>query len=418
MNYKIVFVMTFSPKYKEYENQPRPDFFWEKQDGSWVGIWGKDWGDFLGKIVVSYLPDVDFEIWQVDERADKIYSAELSERLVHKQFPARQKKYLRGLKIAVNPYSKVMLEHARQYDRENVIFFIPSTEIYPFRDKLIKATSLSRKVHYNALNTKVLIPSLQFSYNPVLLIHRLLLKRVCLRNLLQIRNLMTQEDNPLALKQIKEKNPEMNIFTFRIANFDLDFWKQDISKEAARKQLNIPDDLFVMVLSQRLVPVYQIDKFIEVISQVKSQKDFICYISGHGLGEYEDYLKELVNKHQLDKKIKFIGFVTEEELKNYLIAGDVFVTVPAMFAGSAGALKAMAIERPIIHVTLGLTYNFLKEQDAGLYLNPNDYKQWVKTFEEVVDGKKVKIVPRSVAVEYFSSERTARDVLQIIKNAL
>jgi glycosyltransferase involved in cell wall biosynthesis len=416
MNYKIIFIITFTPPYKEYENRPRPEYSWEKPDGSWIGVWGYDWGDLLGKVVVSYLQNIDFEVWQVDERADKIYTAELDDRLVHRQFPAKKRKYLNGLKIAAHPYSKSMIEYAEKYNNSSTILFIPSKEIAPLSENLIKAFPLARKVHYNFLNTKLLLPSFVFSYNPIRLFHRFLLNRTNLRNLKGIKNLVTGEDNPLDLKKVKKINPEMSVFSFEFG-VDLDFWKEDISKEEARKKLCIPNDQFIIVLSQRLVPEYQIDKFIEVISRVKSKRDFTCFITGHGLREYEEYLKELVNKHQIDDKIKLVGYVSDEELKNYFIACDAFATVPIMFGGSNGAVKAMAIERPIIHVTLGFTYEFLKKHNAGVYLNPSDYEQWIKTIHEVIDGKKIEIVSRNNVVTYFSWEKTAQAVLQIIENA-
>ena len=88
-----------------------------------------------------------------------------------------------------------------------------------------------------------------------------------------------------------------------------------------------------------------------------------------------------------------------------------------MFEGSTGAMKAMAIERPIIHVTMGITYAFLKEHDAGEYLDPVDYEQWVKTFTEVINGKSIRTIPRSTVISYFSWERTAEEVFHIIENA-
>lgn len=416
MNYKIIFILDYFPPYKEYENQPRPKYFWEKPDGSWVGIWGYDWGDILGKVVVSNYKNVNFEVLQVDYRAERIYSAELCERLVHKQFPSKQKKYFYGLKLSSHPFSNQMINYVKQFNQENVILFIASSEINSFRSDLINVVPLARKVYFNFLNAKVLEPSLSFSFNPFRLLHRLLLLKSKLNNLKEITNLMTSEDTTNVLKKIQKINLNMNVFTFNFG-LDLDFWKEDKSRIEARNILRIPSDRFVIVLSQRLVPEYQIDKFIEVISRIKSKNKFICYITGHGLKDYENYLLGLINKYHLENKIRFVGYVSDEELKNYFIACNAFATIPIMFGGSNGAIKAMAIERPIIHVSLGITYEFLMNQNAGIFLNTTDYEQWEKIFTQVIDGKRIEIVSRKNVITYFSWDKTAQQMLHIIENA-
>ena len=207
------------------------------------------------------------------------------------------------------------------------------------------------------------------------------------------------------------KHINISEFNFGI---DIDFWQSDKSKQQARQTLNIPIDKYIIFLSQRLVPEYQIEKFIQTISRIKSNNDFACFISGHGEKEYELYLKKLVQEYKVEHLINFIGYVSEEELKKYFIACDVFATVPVIFAGSMGAIKAMACERPIIHVKVGSTYEYLKENNAGVFLDPNDYDQWKQVFEEIIDGKEIKLVPRTKVTSYYSWEKTAKDILYAI----
>ena len=90
--------MDHPPAYEEYADKPRPEWNWNNSKGSWVGVWGYDWADLIGIYLTTYFPDIKYEVWQPDYRADKIYSAEISQGVVHKQFPTFEKAYFFGLK--------------------------------------------------------------------------------------------------------------------------------------------------------------------------------------------------------------------------------------------------------------------------------------------------------------------------------
>jgi glycosyltransferase involved in cell wall biosynthesis len=412
---KVIYIINRHPPYEDYANKPRPKYNWDTANGSWVGIWDYEWGDLIGKSLISCSDEIEFEVWQTDLRADRIYTAELDKRLIHKSFPATKKKRFRGLKTEDYVYSNEILEYAQDYNNENVKFIRGAVDC-PFLEKLERKVNKTAIINIYLISTTTLLPDFVQSYNPVKLIHRYLINRAKHKVLKNIKYFLALNDNPAATEMLKNKFKHIQVFLFKIG-MDLDYWRQDKSVEEARRSLNIPLDNFVIFLSQRLIPGYQIDKFIQSISKVKCERDFKCYISGHGTKEYERYLKELVKEHGVEGRIHFVGYVSEEELKNYFIACDVFATVPRITAGSNGAKKAMAINKPIVHITQGDTYEFLKENHAGLFLSPTDYDQWTKIFEEVIDGKKIKTVPREKVVDYFSWESTGKEILHAIENA-
>ena len=65
--------MSTPPAYEIYKGEQRPEINWETNDNSWVGIWGYDWGDLLGNAILSQTNEFEFEVWQNDLRADRIY---------------------------------------------------------------------------------------------------------------------------------------------------------------------------------------------------------------------------------------------------------------------------------------------------------------------------------------------------------
>jgi len=226
--------------------------------------------------------------------------------------------------------------------------------------------------------------------------------------------LLTSYSDSEAVKKAEQINPNLKASKF-VWGLDFDYWYPIIDKETARRKLKIPVEAFVILLSQRLVPEYQVDRFIEVIAQIKPVKPFVCYITGFGLPDYKSYLQGLVESFGLNNKIYFVGYVSDEELRNYMIAADLFVAVPTIFGGSGGALKEMAIERPIFTVSSGSTYYFLKEQNAGIFVSPTDYEEWRHKLESIINGEIiVKTVKREIVANYYSWEKTAEQTKKAI----
>jgi glycosyltransferase involved in cell wall biosynthesis len=413
---KIIHIMSHPPAYDEYRDSPRPFINWDTPDGSWVGMWGYDFSDLIGKAIVAESENYKYEVWQPDLRADKIYSADLSDRMIHRNFPARYKTYIYGIRLRKYIYSKEMLDYAKNENNNNTIFLIPASLFNPFAKELYRNITIAKIIYNHFINTLVLLPVNRLSLNPLKMLHRFLLKRDKNNQLKKIRNLLITNDNPDALNNLIKKYPQINVFKFKFG-LDLDFWRSDISKKEARNKLNIPLDKFVILLSQRLIPEYQIDKFMEALVMVNPRKEFICYISGHGTKNYLSYLLEKRENCGLNEIVKFVGYVSNEDLKMYFIASDVFATLPIISAGSTGAIKAMACERPVLHVKTGSTYEYLKDNNAGIFIEPTNYSEWIKVIRGIINGKEIKIVPRENVASYYSWVETAKEVIYTIENA-
>ena len=411
---KIIFIIPFSPKYAEYADKPRPKYNWDTKDGQWVGIWGYDWGDLHLKSLVEYYDNYDCEIWQPDLRADKIYSAQLCENLIHRNFPAKMIKSFYRFKLRKELYSKSIIEELKKYDDNNTVLMLPATVRTKWMVSILGSIRNAKHIYYIYINDSKLLPLKISCLNPLKALSTYLINKEKLQWLKNMNILLTSYSDSEAVKKAEQINPNLKASKF-VWGLDLDYWYPVIDKEAARKKLKIPAEAFVILLSQRLVPEYQVDRFIEVIAQIKPVKPFVCYITGFGLPDYKSYLQGLVESFGLNNKICFVGYVSDEELRDYMIAADLFVTVPTMFAGSSGVLKEMAIGRPIFTVCSGSTYYFLKEQNAGIFVSPSDYEEWRHKLESIINGEIiVKTVKREIVTNYYSWKKTAEQTKKAI----
>ncbi len=413
---RIIFIITFSTKISEYENQPWPKHVWSNPGGEMVGIWGLEWGDLILKSVAGHYPNYECEVWQPDLRADKVYSAHLQDRLVHRKFPAKMRNFFKTYRFINELYSDIIRVNVREFDTKQTVFMLPSTVRSNWMKDIVGDVKNAKVLYYNLLNDCIMLPSTISSTNPFKAMNHYLLNREKVQWLGSMNNLLTGNSNPEAVEQIRSDYPQMNIFPLTLG-VDLEFWRRDKTKKESRVYLGIDPDCYVLVLSQRLVPEYQVDRFIETIAAVKAERPFCCYITGHGSGEYEKYLHDLVQQHQLQDRIQFVGFVSDEKLRDYFIAADIFATLAKMFAGSNGAIKAMALETPILHVNMGVSYEFLKEHGAGVYVSPTNYGGWVERIQDLINGMQVNTIPRDIVISHFSWRKTADQIHHAVINA-
>ena len=115
MKIKIINIINHPPDYDGHRDRERPTVNWDVPNGSWVGIWGYDWHDITGGNVLELANDIEYEVWQPDQRADKIYEHKFENGLIHKLFPAKLKSYIHGLRIKKDIFSEILM---RELDNE------------------------------------------------------------------------------------------------------------------------------------------------------------------------------------------------------------------------------------------------------------------------------------------------------------
>jgi glycosyltransferase involved in cell wall biosynthesis len=404
---KVIFLMTFSPHYVEFENQPRPPFCWTNQKGEWIGIWGLDWGDLLLKTVADYYQQYQCEVWQPDYRADRTYTADLQTRLKHINFPAEKKRVFQRYRFGYEIYSEQILRDIEKNDTTDTVIMLPSGVYDRWLNNIIGSIKKAVIVYYNLLNISKLLPETAATANPLKALNRYFLtiqKSKCIK---RMKILLTGHNDPQVMEGLHSINPMLKVFDIDWG-LDHDFWYPAITKEQARVRLDIPQNEYLIILSQRLVPEYQVDRFIEVLSSIDIAAPFRVCITGHGKGDYEDYLKHLSNKLKMDKLVHFVGFVPDEDLRCYLIAADLFATLATKSAGSGGAVKAMAVGTPVLATTTsGDLSDYLRSNKAGMCVDPYAYDEWKDRLRALISGSEITTVPIDQIKKDYDWKNTA-----------
>jgi len=411
---RVINIVNHPPAYDGHRERERPKISWDLPDGNWLGLLGFEWQDKIGDNVMEITNDIIYEVWQPDLRADKVYEHTYKSGLGHKLFPAKKKKYIHGVRIYENWYSKEIIQELKKISlsKEKVILHINAGFRFLNLDILKKFHKRFPIVGQFFTNSKEIF-TLPKTSNPLKL-HNAYKKRFELNKYYRkIKYIIPSIEEGADLF---EKKFDAVVFYRDTYNFGTDFsdWKREKSIKDARITLELPDDKFIIYSSSRLVPVKQIDKLIEVIARIR-RDDFIYVIGGKGSPEYEKYLQDLVFNYKLTDKVFFVGYVDYSDSKDYYLAADVVISTSFQEAGPTTPFEAAALEIPMILTDTGIASEFYKKNVVGCIIPTKDYKKWEESIIEVINGKEIKVPVREKLEKFGDWKSISQYYLNVYK---
>ncbi len=131
----------------------------------------------------------------------------------------------------------------------------------------------------------------------------------------------------------------------------------------------------------RLVYYKGVDILLKAFTEVKGCELFIA-----GTGELENQLKAYAKSHKLGKKVHFLGFLPDDELKQAYADCDIFVLPSVAKSEAFGIvqLEAMIYGKPVINTALpsGVPYVSI-HGETGLTVPPSDEKSLAKAINRL-----------------------------------
>jgi len=417
---KVIFIIPFPPKYENLSSETSSDSYidapFEKNAaGERVYFLKKEWGGIIGEHILESGEDVSWEVWRPDDNADRIYQYTFTDGMVFKAFPSVDKIVFNGIFFSNRKISTelndALLEQCKT-DPDTVVLLATTVECSRLLHKKIKKHA-RHVLYYHFLSSESLFPGIAFSFNPLALFHRTLLYLQARRRIKHIQHIQFLSEE-LAEKFAGRYHGKRTHLA-RIG-MDLSFWQHQRSREVLREEKGIGKDVFVFLLSQRLVPEYQIDKWLQAVKLIGSA-NFLCIITGTGERKYFDYLSEIVQKNNLSVQIRFVGFISNEELRDYFTACDCFVSVGKKGGGSTGAIYAMAMNRKVLHTNSGVTYEILNKFGAGAIVGSTEYSKWPEIISDTINRPlAIKTVPEDYVRNLFDWRSCSREWIQAIKS--
>jgi len=120
-----------------------------------------------------------------------------------------------------------------------------------------------------------------------------------------------------------------------------------------------------------------------IIEAMKFLDDFRFYIAGRG--SYENELKTLAKKNGVEERVRFLGFVSEEEKYRWLKACSVFVNLSSLEAFGITVLEALACGKPAIVSGKGALREFAKFKGVFVVnkINPEELAKTIRKVAEI-----------------------------------
>jgi glycosyltransferase involved in cell wall biosynthesis len=137
-------------------------------------------------------------------------------------------------------------------------------------------------------------------------------------------------------------------------------------RDAVRKALGIPTGTFVLLTVRNLEPRMGLDSLVRAMAILRQQAPDLMILVG-GAGSLRGDLESLTGSLDLQGKVKFLGFIPDNELPLYYQASDAFVLPTRELEGfGLVAVEALACGTPVLGTPVGAIPEILGELQPDL----------------------------------------------------
>jgi len=193
----------------------------------------------------------------------------------------------------------------------------------------------------------------------------------------------------------KNMEREIKSFGFNLKNIyiipngiELEKFK-NLSKNTARKELNISQNEKVVLFVGTLKNIKGIKYLVEAINIVK-QKGLKIKLLLVGDGEQKSELEKMAEKLNIKEEVVFIGRIDNKEIAKYMAVANIFV-LPSLSEGlPVVVLEAMASGLPIIATKVGGVPEILKDSENGFLVDAKNSEQIAEKILYLFSGDDVK----------------------------
>ncbi len=411
--------MPHGPCY-HFSPDDKPDYWWEKPDGSWLGFWTREWLDILGEAVLKETDQYDWEVWQPDYRAERIYSKTLDTGVIHRLFPAEQKLYRPGIRPQKSFFSKPMISRLKTLQSDKMVLMLYNSHGFnvPFFNKILKIFGPAKKfpIFFRGGGMfKVPISEVLGLHRPLTYLC-LMVEYFRLRKLVRYVDVVSEQSESALSEARKVYNGRIERLTMAC---DFNFWIPVPSlelKESIRKKLNIPQEKTVFFASGNFVLRKQLDKLIEVFCSIIKRDDFFLVIAGHGDKANTDLITSLAAPLIKQNKCILHPYVTGKELRSIYWASDIYVSVATGEGGPVSVMKAIACGLPILSTPVGETSDRMKKYGVGKFVPVKNYDEWVEAILEILDKGMPKALDIRIVRDVYDWPNVAKRFINVYRD--
>ena len=200
-----------------------------------------------------------------------------------------------------------------------------------------------------------------------------------------------------------------------ISNFNL-----NINREEVKRRYGIKPNERIVLFIGRLVPQKGVDTLIKAVPLIiQRHRDAKILIAGDGWSR--TYLEELAKSMGLGDHVRFLGFISDWELADLMVAADVLV-VPSVYEPfGIVALEGMAAGTPVVATNIGGLSEIIEHDKTGVLVYPRNPESIAWGVNRVLSDRKYAdwLVrnARKKVLEAYSWEEIAKRTVEVYESA-
>jgi glycosyltransferase involved in cell wall biosynthesis len=189
---------------------------------------------------------------------------------------------------------------------------------------------------------------------------------------------INKEDYQRAKKSFKagrvEYIPGIGLDTNKFINAKID-------KSEKRKELDLPEDAFVVLSVGELNKNKNHEIVIKALAKLNNFKIYyvIC-----GQGPLEQYLIEVANKVGLDNRVKLLGF--RSDIAEICKAADIFAFPSSREGLPVSLMEAMAAGLPVVCSNTRGNTDLIEDGKGGYLVEPDDVEGFAYSIKEIANS--------------------------------
>ncbi len=157
-------------------------------------------------------------------------------------------------------------------------------------------------------------------------------------------------------------------------------------KRSLRKELNLPQDNWILIFVGNLIPIKGLDILIEAFFQIVKERNKVLLII-IGKGQMEKEISKRIDEFKLKGKVKLAGFKPHNELPKWLGASDILI-LPSLEEGfGLVALEAMSCGLPVVASQVGGLREFIENEKDGFLVKPGNSKEIAEKVKLLINNK-------------------------------
>jgi len=185
------------------------------------------------------------------------------------------------------------------------------------------------------------------------------------------------------------------------------------SEGRGENKASIPEDKIVFLTVRNLVPRMGIDHLIEAFANSRLLKGYAVLLVV-GSGSMGNMLKKIVAKNRLQKIVKLVGRVHDEDLPKFYRSADFFVLPTEALEGfGLVILESLASGTPVIGTPIGAIPEVIGKFDPNFLLDGADAESIRRKLEHILKNRdayyKSPIECRNFILKNFTWEKMATE---------